>query len=190
MHEDKPLAVASYELTIEDVVCAGLHVHGWTRQFQVNDLVARNVVLWAVGSGIIGQFILAGLTSSPVAGLTVGVVVGLIYFLRARYVWRSFPHQLRAYYEGQENRSLIGAKELRIYPDGFAVCGPECETRYIWSGIWRVYCTPEYLFVYVAKILVHAVPKKVLTESKVSEVTALIRQHVPAEAWISQSGAA
>jgi len=72
---------------------------------------------------------------------------------------------------------------LDIGSEGFAVRGVDRETRYRWDAIWRAVDTSRFLFLYVAKIQIHPIPKKQLTVDEVDQLIALCHKAIGDERW-------
>lgn len=144
--------------------------------------MSRNRWLNNLASGLISG-VLVGLLiarDSPLGGLVVGILVGVVTFLAFPAIQRDRVKKLvRKAYETTDDKTAIGLHRHSMSDDGIRTVTSNSESIYNWSAVQRIRIVSGRLFVYVGPNKALIIPLETLQGASTEEILESIRRYVP-----------
>lgn len=173
----------AYELDVDDLVELTLHNQKRSPTIRRQQVVA--VALLAVpASLLIGSAAMGGFDG--IALVVTFCAVFVFSFLLTRATSKRVNRRLvrKVYLEGS-NRALLGARRLRLAPEGLQYSSSLIETAAKWAAVERIETTDEYAFLYIAAVQAYIVPRRAFGDEAhfkaFVELARRFRQQAPGE---------
>ncbi|QDU94371.1 YcxB family protein [Lignipirellula cremea] len=84
--------------------------------------------------------------------------------------------QVRRLYKEGNNKSIFGQHEIQIDNNGLSKRTAFNESRQSWQGVERIVETDRYVFIYVASLMAHVIPKQSVIEGDLDAFLVLAKQ--------------
>jgi hypothetical protein len=178
---ERRLMIFYYELTVDDLVEASRHFQPTERSLADRSYEGINrAALFVLIAITLYAAVLTSQAAIRIAILT--VVVAVLAAPRLLWWFEGRPDRQRLSYAAPGNELLYGSREFQTSDAGFVIKGERSEHRYPWTTVWRLELTPEYALVFIAPILIHAVPlRRLQGENRSEQLLAELLSRVPSD---------